>query len=87
MFNANNIENKEPFTADFIEMSVCESKKLKLFSFIVKNLCEITLSDGSDLLAEEMKIGMKFYIHYSLNLFEWVWNLLFLNKRKFVNSN
>ena len=27
-------------------------------------LCEVALSDGSDLLAEEMKIGMEFYIHY-----------------------
>ena len=28
-------------------------------------LCEVALSDGSDLLAEEMKIRMEFYIHYS----------------------
>ena len=27
-------------------------------------LCEVALSDASDLLAEEMKIGMEFYIHY-----------------------
>ena len=25
-------------------------------------LCEVALSDGSDLLAEEIKIGMEFYI-------------------------
>ena len=27
-------------------------------------LCEVALSYGSDLLSEEMKIGMEFYIHH-----------------------
>ena len=27
-------------------------------------LLEVALSDGSDLVAEEMKIGMEFYTHY-----------------------
>ena len=35
------------------------------------------LSDGSDLLAEEMKIGMEFYIHYTFKN----WTLGHLNTR------
>ena len=32
-------------------------------------LCEVALSDGSDLVVgEEMKIGMELYIHYILEL-------------------
>ena len=27
-------------------------------------LCEVALSDGLDFLAEELKIGMEFYIHH-----------------------
>ena len=58
--------------------------QLKIISQSLNNVNDalinwVGLSDGSDLLAEEMKIGMEFYIHYTHPLGKKIKNIYFLN--------